>query len=343
MAHNIGHMFYVGEAPWHGLGTELPQPATLDEALSAGALDWTVSAIPLATDERPSCPVPHRVAVVRDDLPAGDPERLLGVVHPDFQFLQNRQGAALFDRLFDPGAAKYHTGGYLKRGEVVWLLARLPDEIRVGAEDVLEPYLLYSNSHDGSLAVDIRLTIIRVVCNNTLSAALRHEDDSALHQRHRFRIDALAEDAHAFMDFALQRVADTGEQFRRLAASPCDDDAFRRFLARLLPNPATPLAAASNRSVAQAHETRLARLAAARSAIALIRDEGLPEMSIPPEAPTWWGSLNAVTAWVDHVQIVEGSRYAHAMFGAGDRLKSAAHELAVVGACAGARGLRQAG
>ena len=50
-------------------------------------------------------------------------------------------------------------------------------------------------------------------------------------------------------------------------------------------------------------------------------------MSIPPEAPTWWGSLNAVTAWVDHVQIMEGSRYAHAMFGAGDRLKSAAHEL----------------
>ena len=79
----------------------------------------------------------------------------------------------------------------------------------------------------------------------------------------------------------------------------------------------------------QAYETRLARLAAARSAIALIRDEGLPEMNIPPEAPTWWGSLNAVTAWVDHVQVVEGSRYAHAMFGAGDRLKTRAHELAI--------------
>jgi hypothetical protein len=53
--------------------------------------------------------------------------------------------------------------------------------------------------------------------------------------------------------------------------------------------------------------------------------------------------LNAVTAWVDHVQIAEGSPCAHAMFGAGDRLKSAAPELAVVGARVGARGLRQAG
>lgn len=342
MAHNIGHMFYVGDTPWHGLGTELLRPATLDEAMSAAALDWTVSAIPLATDETPSCRVPHRVAVVRDDLPPGAPERLLGVVHPDFQLLQNREGATLFDRLFDPGAAKYHTGGYLKQGEVVWLLARLPDEIRVGADDVLEPYLLYSNSHDGSLAVDIRLTVIRVVCNNTLSAALHHENDSAFHHRHRFRLDALAADAHAFMDFVLQRTADTGEQFRRLANKPCDHAAFRRFLARLLPDPATPLAAASNRSVAQSHETRLARLSAARSAIALIRDEGLPEMNIPPEAPTWWGSLNAVTAWVDHVQTVEGSRYAHAMFGAGDRLKSAAHDMAVVEAGSGTQGRRRA-
>lgn len=64
-------------------------------------------------------------------------------------------------------------------------------------------------------------------------------------------------------------------------------------------------------------------------------------MSIPPEARTWWGSLNAVTAWVDHAQIVEGSRYAHAMFGACDRLKSAAHDMAVAETRIGARGLRR--
>ncbi len=343
MAHNIGHMFYVGETPWHGLGTELEQPATLDEALSAGALDWTVSTVPLATDEIPSCAVPHRVAVVRDDFPPGDPGRLLGVVHPDFQLLQNRDGAALFDRLFDPGAAKYHTGGYLKLGEVVWLLARLPDEIRVTGDDMLKPYLLYSNSHDGSIAVDIRLTTIRVVCNNTLSAALHDSDDDAFHRRHRYSLDVLAEDAHAFMDFIRQRVTDVGEQFRQLARSECDDAAFRRFLAQILPDPERPAAAASSRSVALGHETRLARLAAARAAIWHTRHEGIPQLGIPPEPATWWGSLNAVTAWVDHLQIVEGSRYAHTMFGAGNRLKSTAFDLAVAGARTRVLELRRAG
>jgi hypothetical protein len=119
-------MFYVGETPWHGLGERLAQPATLDEALACAELNWAFRSCRSQRRKfRPSF-VPHRVAVVRDDLPVGDKNRVLGVVHPDFQPLQNRDGGMLFDRLFDPGARKYHTGGYLKRGEVVWLLARVP-------------------------------------------------------------------------------------------------------------------------------------------------------------------------------------------------------------------------
>ena len=70
----------------------------------------------------------------------------------------------------------YHTGGYLKNGEVIWLLARLPSDIRVRGDDILETYLLFTNSHDGSVAIDIRLTTVRVVCQNTLSLALHQQD-----------------------------------------------------------------------------------------------------------------------------------------------------------------------
>ena len=68
------------------------------------------------------------MAVAREDRAPEHPRRVVGVMHPAFRSLQNREGGELFDRLFDPGARKYHTGGYLRNGEVVWPLARLlPD------------------------------------------------------------------------------------------------------------------------------------------------------------------------------------------------------------------------
>ena len=71
MAHNIGRMFYFGEMPWHRLGESLPQPATLEEALGAGGLDWEVGTAPLATHEHPSSAVPHR------RLPHAGPTRIV--------------------------------------------------------------------------------------------------------------------------------------------------------------------------------------------------------------------------------------------------------------------------
>jgi phage/plasmid-like protein (TIGR03299 family) len=176
MAHNIGQMFYFGEQPWHKLGKRLAQPANLEEAMAAGGLNWTVSMERLVLMHEHQSEAPQRQAVVRDDVLPGQAGRVLGVVHPNFRVLQNADGAALFDSLFGKGQRVYHTGGYLKKGEVVWLMAKLPESIVLPGEDKLDTYLLFSNSHDGTLPIDIRLTTVRVVCNNTLSIALRKKD-----------------------------------------------------------------------------------------------------------------------------------------------------------------------
>jgi hypothetical protein len=60
MAHEIGEMFYYGDVPWHGLGRNVEQPATVDEALIAGGLDWEVDLVPIATAEARPSPAPHR-------------------------------------------------------------------------------------------------------------------------------------------------------------------------------------------------------------------------------------------------------------------------------------------
>lgn len=328
MAHEIGEMFYHGDVPWHGLGRQAPQPLTLEEALAQGGLDWHVRLVPIVTADGALSPAPHRMAVVREDRAPKQEGRVVGVVHPAFRPLQNREGGELFDRLFHPGARKYHTGGYLRNGEVVWLLARLPEDIRVGGDDVVETYLLYSNSHDGSQPIDIRLTTVRVVCRNTLSFALNGPSTRAFRWRHRDDPAVVEREARAFLDLATAQVRERQQTLASLAARPCDDVAFRRFLEALIPDPA-PVAVAASAAAARGYETRLANVLEAHTAIERIRLQGLPDRKIPADAPTWWGAVNAVTAWVDHEQAVRGNRYAHALFGAGDRLKSRAYELAV--------------
>ncbi len=328
MPHEIGRMFWCGATPWHSQGTRLRELATLDEALEHGGLDWSVSLAPVRVDENPPSAAPQRMAVVRDDRRPGDRERVLGVVHPRFVPLQNRDGAAIFHRLLDLGERRYETGGYLRGGEVVWLLARLPDEIVVGGDDRVETYALWSNSHDGSLPIDIRLTTVRVVCRNTLSLALNTQARLAFRRAHRHSAGRVEADARTFFRALRTSIAETKTLFERLRARPCDDAAFRRFVELLLPEPAPPAGAPPGSAPAKAHATRVANIHESRDAIARLRREGLPALGVPPEPRHWWGSINAVTGWVDHVQRVNGARYAHALFGAGDRVKRRAMRLA---------------
>jgi phage/plasmid-like protein (TIGR03299 family) len=164
MAHEIATtadgraaMFYTGEPPWHGLGTRLDNPATAAEAITAAGLDFTVELTRLTTID--GIPVPQRVAVVRSDT-----QDVLGVVSPAYVPVQNRQAFGFLDAIAAEGGIRYHTAGALRRGERVWLLGKLPGEIRVkDSDDVTEKYLLLSNSHDGSSALRVYFTPVRVV------------------------------------------------------------------------------------------------------------------------------------------------------------------------------------
>lgn len=339
MAHNIGQMFYFGEMPWHELGTKLAQPANLKEAMAAGGLDWTVSMVPMTLLHEHQSRVPQRLAILRDDILPGADGRVLGVVHPNFKPLQNRDGAHLFDSLFGKGTRVYHTGGFLKKGEVVWLMAKLPEGIKLPGEDKLDTYLLFSNSHDGSLAIDIRLTTVRVVCNNTLTIALRKKDQAhVFHRSHSGGYEVLKAEAEAFFKSVLIQQSETAAAMSRLIEARCTDDAFAAFLKRLLPAPTRPATAETNLAVGRSHDTRAATIAEKRQQIMDVHLKGhkvvgKPEIVIPPAEKNWWGGLNSITAWVDHVSEIDGDRYANAMFGGGGRLKTGAYQkiLSAVG------------
>jgi phage/plasmid-like protein (TIGR03299 family) len=232
----------------------------------------------------------------------------------------------MFDALLGQGKPIYHTGGYLKSGEVIWLLAKLPTDIRVRGNDVLETYLLFTNSHDGSVGIDIRLTTVRVVCQNTLSMALHKKNTAGkvFRRGHSGSYDLLQAEAKGFFEFTVRQTKEAEQLFARLASISCKDAEFQEFLKRLLPDPTKPATAKTNASVRRGYETRLETIEVTRKAIQQVHLEGISEQKIEPAEPTWWGALNSVTAWSDHVQETESDRYAHALLGSGDKLKNTA-------------------
>lgn len=241
------------------------------------------------------------------------------------------------------------------------MLARIPDNtLRVADNDPLETYLLFSNSHDGSLAIDIRLTTIRVVCNNTLTMALQANQsfNKVFRRGHNNSPDLLKAEAQNFFQFVTQEANKAGELFKQISVTDCADQAFKDFLAKLLPLPARPATAKNNKSVNQAYESRVARIKQCQLEIQFVRDNGIQKSRlmpartasqdlfengaqeqtgftpVPPDNKTWWGALNAVTGWVDHSQETKGDRFAHLMFGAGHSLKAKALALVQSGMAA---------
>lgn len=163
MAANVESMFYVRETPWHGLGTRVKEAPSSKDALVYAGLDWKVIQEPVYTDSQEL--IEGYKANVRDS-----DRRVLGVVTDRYKVIQNEEAFAFTDALLGEGV-RYETAGSLQGGKKVWMLARMPHEYIITGERI-SPYLLFSNTHDGSGAIKVALTPIRVVCNNTLNLAL---------------------------------------------------------------------------------------------------------------------------------------------------------------------------
>lgn len=332
MPHNIGEMFYVGDKPWHDEGEKLDQLATLEEAISAAKLDWLVDLIPIQTAESLPTKITRRKAVVRTDRPAGSSGRVLGVVHPDFRPLQNREGLEQFDALVGHGKSVYQTGGYLGNGEVIWLMARFPENITVQGDDVVEPYLLFSNSHDGTRAIDIRLTTVRVVCQNTLNLALSKKNSQHIFKRsHNGNYGSLKSEANHYFEFVRTEIRNTQKEFNYLAEKECIPQVFQEYIEKLLPLPTEPQSVPTpSKAVENSYQSRKIAVIDMREKISNVFALGQKnEIEIPPADLNFWGAVNAVTAYVDHIQIFPGDTYASIMFGKGDQLKRNAYSLAM--------------
>jgi phage/plasmid-like protein (TIGR03299 family) len=156
-----------GEVPWHGIGAVLDGVLASDEAIKEARLTWLVEQTPVFTADNWAEAIPGFVANVRSDT-----KEVLGIVSERYHVAQNKDVFAFADDLIGNGRVKctYETAGSLFNGRRVFMLVNMPKGRIVG--DEYQPYLCLSNAHDGSACLQVFLTGIRVVCNNTLTAAL---------------------------------------------------------------------------------------------------------------------------------------------------------------------------
>ena len=218
MAHEVESMMYVGETPWHGLGVAIPddRKLSIEEAIVAAGLEWEVELRNVFTegDQGSRVEIPEQYATCRDT-----DNSVLGIVGKGYQPLQNIEAFRWFQPFLDSGEATLETAGGLKGGSRVWVLARIRrDPMVVGKEDMMKHYVLLSNSHDGSLAVRVGFTPIRVVCNNTLCLAHESRASKLIRVKHTIRVLENLEEIREVIDLAQQEFAATVKQYRRLAS-----------------------------------------------------------------------------------------------------------------------------
>lgn len=209
MAHNLfyntqtgQHSFFsVKEKAWHGLGQIIDQYPTSAEALRFAGLDYEVIKEDLYTTSLNadgqamdfSKRVKTHFATIRKDT--GD---ILGIVGKDYQIVQNIEAFGFFDAIVGGDGIQYETAGALGNGERIFITAKLPNYIKVGKEDLIEQYLFLTTSHDGYGSITAAFTPVRVVCQNTLNAALRNHSN-CIKIRHTTGAKERLEQAHKLM------------------------------------------------------------------------------------------------------------------------------------------------
>lgn len=164
MSANVETMFYVRETPWHGLGTRVEEAPTSADALRLAGLDWTVEGKPIYDGE-------GRIIAGYTANTRSSDGAVLGVVGNRYTVVQNTDAFEFTDSLVGNGEVKYECAGSLRGGRQIWLLAKMPTEKIL--DDAVDPYLCFTNTHDGSGAIRVCMTPVRVVCNNTLNLALK--------------------------------------------------------------------------------------------------------------------------------------------------------------------------
>jgi len=338
MAHNLNYnqqtgkhsFFSVKEKAWHGLGTIIENYPTSAEAIKYAGLDYTVEKRPLFTidgnnnafsngEAIPDIEVPNYFATAR-----ADNDEVLGVVGNDYEVVQNVNAFDFFDSIVGgKEGILYETAGALGKGERIFITAKLPDYIRVGRDDLIEQYLFLTTSHDGFGSITAAFTPIRIVCNNTLNAALQGAANT-IKIRHTASAHDKLKQAHKLLGISNQLAGELEDVFNHWSRIRITDSAVKRLI---------QLAMAPSKEVLQnlqaGKEDQLST--AFNNVVSSILDYSFTSESQqePTTKGTLFGAYNSITGYFQNVRTFrdEESKLKSIIFGTGLQRSQTAFNL----------------
>lgn len=281
MAHEFETGFMVREPAWHGLGTVVKEAPTSREALKLAGLDWVVESRPIYTKE--GIEIPNYFANTRNT-----DNSVLGVVSGKYRIVQNVEAFDFTDSLIKDKVT-YESAGSLRDGKQIWLLAKMPRTQIV--EDDVDPYICFTNNHEGKGAVQVCMTPIRVVCNNTLNLALNNAKRK-WSTRHTGDISAKLAEAQYTLELANDYMENLAKTADELANTPASTERVAEVLAQMFPIKETD----SDRKKKNVSDT------IENYTVCLLAPD------IRKFAGTAWGAINAMADMVDHVAPARNSK-----------------------------------
>jgi phage/plasmid-like protein (TIGR03299 family) len=191
------------------------------------------------------------------------------------------------------------------------------------SNDEILPYALLTNGHDGSRAITVLPTTVRVVCNNTLCLALRQGEGQLLKIRHEGDIASKIEAARLCLGLVRERLDTFQEQITTLAAKDLSVPEASLYFQRLFPieGELTDRQRDKNGEI-----------------LSLLVDNFVNDKNtLPGVRGTAWGAFNAVSEFADHQRTIRGpndtqraeNRFLSVVQGPAHDLKQQAFEMAL--------------
>lgn len=296
-----------GGTPWGALGAEVSNDLTPQEMLAAAGVDWTVEKMKLTAGG--SIVVPEKRALVRSS-----DNKVLDIVGKEWNPCQNEEAFEFFDDFVRSGDMEMHTAGSLKGGNIVWCLAKVKESFKCFGNDEVESFLLFTNPHKFGQAIDVRFTPIRVVCQNSLTLALKGKED-AVKLNHKKAFDPSM--VKTTLGIASEKLKQYEEMARFLGKNRYTRKQVEDFARELFPS-------YSKKEVAKGEVIPFSRPAA--RVLELLDEQPGHEHA----AGSWWNAFNAVTYFTNHERGSDvDSRLQSSWYGQSKNLNLRALETAI--------------